>query len=116
MKRTAQQNKALHKYFEMLAETLNDAGLDMKVVLKPSIAIDWTKDSVKDYLWRPIQEAYIKEHSTTQLTTKDLNQIWAFLDRHLKEKFGQFAELPEFPSTEYNFLEDETNFGKDNIR
>ena len=41
--RTLQQNKALHKYFEILADTLNEAGLDARVVLKPEIEIPWTK-------------------------------------------------------------------------
>jgi regulator of sigma D len=34
--RTQTQNKALHKYCQMLADKLNDAGLDMKQTLKPS--------------------------------------------------------------------------------
>lgn len=100
--RTQQQNKALHKYFECLAETLNDAGLDMKVVLKPSVAISWTKDTVKDYLWRPIQEAYIQEHSTTKLTTKDINKMYDFLTRHLGEKFGVFVEFPSSDILNFN--------------
>ena len=116
MVRTTKQNRALHKYFELLADCLNDAGLDMKVVLKPSIQIDWTKDRVKEYLWRPIQEAYINETSTTKLETKDLNKIWLFLDRHLKEKFGKFAELPDFPSIELNMIEYENNKSKNNIQ
>lgn len=92
--RTQRQNKALHTYFQLLADTLNEAGLDMKIVLKPNIAISWNKQTVKDYLWRPIQEAYIKEHSTTKLSTKDITEIYEFITRHLGEKFGVFVEFP----------------------
>ena len=48
--RTLTQNKAIHKYFELLSEGLNDAGLDMKKVLKPSVDIDWTPDMIKTHL------------------------------------------------------------------
>ena len=95
--RTLKQNNALHLMFEMLAEQLNEAGLDMRKTLKPSIDISWSKESVKDYLWRPVQEALVGKKSTTELTTKDIDKVFGTLNRHLGEKFG--IEL-EFPSVE----------------
>ena len=92
--RTTQQNKAIHLWFDKVAQELNEAGLDMRVVLKENIPIDWTKKNVKEYLWRPVQEAYTKEHSTTKLTTKDIDKIYDFLNRHLSEKFGLFVQFP----------------------
>ena len=92
--RTAAQNRALHLWFQKVADELNAAGLDMRIVLKEDIQIDWTKKNIKEYLWRPIQEAYIKEHSTTKLTTKDIDKIYDFLSRHLGEKFGLFVAFP----------------------
>ena len=96
-KRTIQQNKALHLYFEMVAEALNEAGLDMKKVLKPEIDIDWTKSSIKEYLWRPVQELRVGKKSTTQMNTKDIDGIYDVLNRFLSEKFG--LHIP-FPSIE----------------
>ena len=95
--RTVIQNRALHLYFELLAIELNNAGLDMKKVLKPSIDISWTKENVKEYLWRPIQEALKLKKSTTELTSKEVNEVYEILNRHISEKFGihQF-----FPSEE----------------
>lgn len=99
--RTAQQNKALHLYFEQLAQTLNDAGLDMRLVLKENVQISWTKDNVKDYLWRPFQMALIRKHSTAKLDKKkEIDLVWENLNRHLVEKFGAVAEFPQFPSIE----------------
>lgn len=95
--RTLKQNNALHLMFEMLAEQLNEAGLDMRKTLKPSVDIPWLKESVKDYLWRPVQEAVMGKKSTTELTTKDIDKVFEILNRHLGEKFG--IEL-EFPSVE----------------
>lgn len=92
--RTLTQNAAMHLYFQMLADSLNDAGLDMKKVLKPEVDIPWTKDSIKNYLWRPIQKAMTKKESTTELDTVNPSEIYKVLDRHLSEKFGVSVEWP----------------------
>ena len=96
--RTIQQNKALHKYFELIAEELNSAGYDMKKVLKPGVEIPWSRETVKEYLWRPLQEAYLLKPSTTKLNTKEIDKIIDILTKHLGEKLG--IELPDFPSIE----------------
>ena len=98
-KRTTKQNKALHAYFTLLANTLNEAGLDMRVVLKPEIAIEWTPKTVKEKLWKPIQEALLDKKSTTELLKKqDIDKVYDTLHRHLSEKFGAISEFPPFPS------------------
>lgn len=74
-KRTLQQNRALHLYYEMIANELNSHGLDMRKALKPEIDIMWTKSSVKEYLWRPIQKAIATKSSTTELTTHEIDLI-----------------------------------------
>ena len=71
--RTLQQNKAAHKYFELLAESLNDAGLDMKKTLKPEIDIPWSKESVKEYLFKPVAEAMFHIEHTADLDTKQIS-------------------------------------------
>jgi hypothetical protein len=40
--RTMAQNSALHLWLGQVAQTLNDAGLDMKKTLKPNVDIPWT--------------------------------------------------------------------------
>jgi hypothetical protein len=98
--RTVQQNKALHLYFEIIAEKLNDAGLDMRAVLKPNIEIPWTKESVKDHLWRPVQELYLKKDSTTELTTDEITKVYEVLNRFLAEKHGISQEFPSIENLE----------------
>lgn len=95
--RTSTQNSALHKYFELLADELNLAGYDMKKTLKPTVDIPWDRDTVKDYLWRPIQEAMLQKGSTTELTTAEVDKVYKVLDRHLAEKLGVSIR---FPSTD----------------
>lgn len=92
--RTSPQNRSLHLYFDMLAEKLNESGLDMRKTLKPGIEIPWTRESVKNHLWRPIQEAMTGKHSTTELDTVDPSAIYEVLNRHLSEKFGVSVEWP----------------------
>lgn len=94
--RTLRQNRALHLYFQMVATALNDAGLDMRTVLKPTIEIPWSKDAVKEYLWRPIQQLQLQKRSTVQLTTKDIDAIYDTLNRFLAEQ----GVSEEFPSIE----------------
>ena len=100
--RTLTQNRALHLMYEHLAQELNDAGWDMKRTLKQEIDIAWTKESVKEYLWRPIQELMLKKKSTTELTTKDIDKVMNTLTRHLGDKLG--IEI-HFPSIETLMME-----------
>ena len=92
--RTLLQNNSLHKYFELLAQALNDAGYDMRKTLKPGIDIPWDRDRIKEFLWRPIQVAMTGKASTTELNTVEPSEIYAVLDRHLGEKFGIHIEFP----------------------
>jgi hypothetical protein len=104
--RTLKQNRALHLMYEHLAQELNDAGWDMKRTLKQEIDIAWTKESVKEYLWRPIQELMLKKKSTTELTTKDIDKVMNTLIRHLGEKLG--IEI-RFPSVETLMMKQRKN-------
>ena len=97
--RTTQQNKSLHKFCELLADALNDAGLDMRKTLKPEVEIPWNKDMVKEHIWRPIQEAVTGKHSTTEMNTLDPSQIYEIINRHMAEKHG--ISVP-WPSEENN--------------
>lgn len=103
--RTSEQNKALHVFFRLLADSLNGAGLDMKTVLKPNVQIPWTPTSVKDHLWRPIQRAMLSKESTTELSKHmDIDQIHETLMRHLAEKFGvEYIEFPHDPEKIANY-------------
>ena len=95
MKRTPQQNKAMHKYFRLLADDLNAAGLDMRKTLRQDIEVPWTEQLVKDHLWRPIQEAVADEESTADLETPDVTKVYDVLNRHLGEKLGIHTPFPE---------------------
>lgn len=96
--RSQKQNRAIHLWFRLLADTLNDSGLDMKTVLKPSVSISWTDKTIKEYIYKPIIEAMLLKKSTTELTTKEIDKVWEIINLHLGEKFG--VEVPPIPSQE----------------
>lgn len=99
MKRTTSQNSALHLFCTQLSESLNMAGLEMKVVLKETTEIWWTPTSVKKYLWAPIQKAMYGTDSTTQLDKLgEIDKIHEVLMRNLGEK--KELEYIPFPSFE----------------
>ena len=113
--RTSQQNRGLYLFFTQLAEALNMAGLEMKVVLKGDTQIWWTSESVKEYLWRPLQKAMYQKESTTELEKQvEIDKIHEQLMHILGEKHGvEFIEFPheekkeektevEYPTEEYN--------------
>ena len=92
--RTNRQNSALHLYFSMLADELNSAGLDMRKTLKPAVEIPWSGKTVKEYIWRPIMTAQLNKTSTTEMTTKEIDEVLNTITRHLGEKFGLSVEFP----------------------
>lgn len=92
--RTLTQNRAIHKYFELLADELNGAGFDMRVMLKQSVDIVWTPNSVKNYLWRPIQNAMTDKESTAKLTSREVSEVYEVLSRELSEKKGIYIAFP----------------------
>jgi len=96
--RTIKQNRSLHLFFRLLADELNNAGLDMKKVLKPNIDIPWTDKNIKEYIWKPVQEAMLLKKSTAEMNTGDMTRIWKVLNKHIGEKFG--VEVPPIPSQE----------------
>lgn len=92
--RTTKQNRALHLYFKHLANELNDAGLDMRKTLKPSIDIPWSAKTIKEYIWRPIMKAQLGKESTTEMTTKDIDRVLQTINRYIGGKFGLIVDFP----------------------
>lgn len=84
---STKQKSAMHVYLRMLSAALNDAGLDMKKVLKEEVDIPWTEVSAKEYLWRPIQEVMTGFKSTKDPLRKQYNEIYKTLNSLTFHKF-----------------------------
>lgn len=92
--RTAKQNSALHLYFSMLANELNDAGYDMRKLIRDEIDIPWSGSSIKEYLWKPIQKVMLKKKTTTKLTTEEIDKIYDVINKHVSERTGVSIPFP----------------------
>jgi hypothetical protein len=93
--RTIQQNKALHKFFELLSDECNDQGITIQKLLQNEIDTMVTPILVKEAIWRPIQKVMFGKDSTTELTTKEIDQIFDVLNKHLGE-WGIHIDFPSF--------------------
>lgn len=98
--RTSAQNKAIHVGCQLVADALNGAGLDMRTVIKPEIDIPWTKDSVKQYLFKPILALmYGKDHTADMEKLEEPEAVWETMMRFLMEKHGvEYIAFPHDPT------------------
>jgi len=115
-RRSSSQNNSLHLYCSMLADELNTAGLDMREVLKQSVDIEWTTESVKKYIWKPIMKTLLGYDSTTQLKKLegDINRIHDHINRLLTTKYPGFPYIP-FPSKEEELKKNKLEYPTDYV-
>lgn len=101
---TVQQRKSLHLWCGMVAEVLNNSGLDQRVVLKESVQIPWDKLAVKKQIYKPILEVFSEKFSTEDQSTTEPSYIVDFITRHFGEKFK--IVLPTWPDKYRQSLKD----------
>ena len=92
--RSLKQNSALHVWCSALADTLNEKGLDMRKVIKADVDIPWNKQSVKDYIFKPVLEAMTGAESSADAEKVDYIKVYETLNKHLAEKFGVHVPWP----------------------
>ena len=105
-KRTHLQNASIHKYFELLATALNDAGWDMKAVmekLSKNAMIPWSASAVKERLWRPTQMNTYGKESTTKLDTNEVSVIYEALNSVTCDELGVGVPFPD----KYNLMDNQ---------
>lgn len=93
MQRTQKQNNSLHKFCELLAEAMDEAGIDMKTAVKAPIRP--TKENVKETIVKVVMNAlYPDVESTTQLTTKELQEVYENVNRFTGQLWGIHVPWP----------------------
>ena len=81
---------------QRIAEFLNDAGFDQRIVLKQSNELLWDTESIKERLWRPFQIKITGEESTADVRTVDYDIVYKELMRNLSCKHGVYVEWPSW--------------------
>ncbi len=95
--RTNRQNRAIWLYCTLLAEAFNEAGIYMVLFFyKEGAQVSWTKESVMEALWRPVQIAMFNIRSTTKLKTNEVSQVYEDINRFTGEKFGVSLSFPNY--------------------
>jgi len=98
--RTLLQNNALHLLFGQIADELNNRGVEQKVIvdlLSDYSTVPWNAITVKEIIWRTLQKAVLLKKSTTELTTKEIDEVFGVMVREIFVPEG--IEL-NFPSIE----------------
>jgi hypothetical protein len=100
-KLTRQQQKALHLYYQLLADELNDSGWTIQKLLSNTVEINWTKNLIKELLWRPIQKMLTEKESTTNLNKiQEIDLVYEHINRHVSELCGIHVPFPKLLSNE----------------
>jgi hypothetical protein len=100
--RSERQNRALHRFFHLLSDELNNAGYNIQFVLSKKMDIEWTPETVKELLWRPAQKVILKKKSTTLLKkSEDIDKVYDHINRHIGELFGIHIAFPSYEEGEY---------------
>lgn len=101
--RSTLQNAALHLFFKMLAEALNESHhyFHYSALTDAIFEIPWTPELIKDRLWKPIQKHMFDIDSTTKI---DTGQINAILDV-LIAKLGEMKIDVRFPNRFDQYVE-----------
>jgi len=98
-RRTDKQNNSIHLYCQILSQEFLARGIDMREIIRDEIPISFTPESVKIYLWKPIQMAMFGKKSTTQLDTHEVSQIHDQLNKIIIERTKGEVSVA-FPSVE----------------
>jgi len=91
--RTLSQNAALHLWCEQVAQELNEHQLTCSNFFKEGHGVKFTKQIVKDEIWRPVQRAVTGEDSTRKPTKVQYGEIFDHVNGKLAE-YGIHIEWP----------------------
>jgi hypothetical protein len=94
--RTAQQRKSIELYCSMVAVACNDAGWTKKKYYEAKkVDVEWTQASVKEDMWRLIQQAMGMPKSTTELDkAKQVSAIYENMNKFLSDNLAVNVPFP----------------------
>jgi hypothetical protein len=88
MKRTNQQNRALHKWFTLKADQCRAAGVSPRMAFEKTIELEMTPELMKE-IWRQVQIALYKKQSTKDLAKSgEIDELVNHLNRFFAHEFN----------------------------
>jgi vacuolar-type H+-ATPase subunit F/Vma7 len=100
--RTSTQNKAMHKGFQQIADCLVENGKSLNVIIE-NLEVRPTEHNIKD-VFRAIAKEKYGIVSTTELTTKQIDEVWEELVLSVGKVTGVFIPFPSYENT-HEYLE-----------
>lgn len=96
MKRTSQQNKAIHVYCHNVALAMNEHGFDLEAILNAKkVDVPCTPENIKDVVFKGIMVVLFPEiTSTTELETNQVTKVYETMNRWLGNNFGVHVPFP----------------------
>lgn len=95
--RTDNQNRAMHLWFRQIAETCQNQGVTMNLIINHTHDVSVTEYGVKA-LWHVLQKALYGTDSTAQI--KKSGQIDKMVEHFVALFAKEEVELPPFPSND----------------
>lgn len=90
--KTPTQRGALHVWFGLLAQVLNEAGFTKSVFYrkyaKEGISIPWSGESIKEDFYKPTLAAMTGKGSTEDMNTVEPSQICEIVGHALQDRLG----------------------------
>jgi len=102
--KTEPQNNSQWLYLTMLADELNNKGIDQVAVLdelkkRPTVDLSNTKDSLYRIYWRGVRKALFPDAKRTG--KKQAGEIYEAMNRHTASVFGVSIPWPDKYGQEY---------------
>jgi hypothetical protein len=98
-KRTLRQNNALHLWFELVAQEMEEAGCDLRSTIKAEITP--TAYMVKELMWKPIQKKLTGKKSTSELNTDEISRIYKIMDEAMARSLKISVPFPSEPDERF---------------
>ncbi len=112
MRITPTQNRALHLYFQKMADALNRDGKTVIVTLKKAnLDSYWTKTLFKELYWRDLQKKAFGIESTTKLTHQQIDMMLDIISKEMAETHDLYVGFPSIKTLveDYKGRENKTN-------
>lgn len=94
--KTELQRNSLHKWCELVAVCLNRHGLRFEYTVLKTKSIPYTKEIVKEHIWKPVLKALTDKVSTEDMSTVEPNDVRLAIAGHFATE--RAITLPEWPS------------------
>lgn len=95
--RTTLQNRSLHKWATLMADSMNAAGYEQRAVMEnlhEDFDVPWSMEAVKSIFRRVAGIMYPDVESTADLTTTQIQRVYEVVDAKLAEITGIRHEWP----------------------